>query len=137
MRLDRHAFNNAVLSMAPGFEARSLAPSTFADLMRAPGIVWDGASDQTIFADARVNHAFRAWHDDHHVKGQYDFSLTGEIATMRAQQRAMREAFPNVPQWALDILDAEVRGQAEYFAAHGAFPVDQISFTLNHAGVTL
>lgn len=137
MRFDRHQFNQAILFLAPLHVTRGHAPGTFEEIMQAPGIVWEGASDATVFGDARVNHAFRAWHDAHHIAGQFDFSLTGEIATMRAQQRDLVRAFPSCPAWALDIIAAEVQGQAEYFAAHGAFPLDQIAFTLNHAGVTL
>lgn len=140
MRLDRLTFNNAVLRLAPVHVARGFAPSCYAELMNAatlggPLPVWEGASDQTIFSDARVNHAFRAWHDATHVARGHGFTLDGEIATMRDQCAALRAAFPAAPQWAYDILRAEVQGQAEYFATHGTFPIDQITFTLNAAGL--
>jgi hypothetical protein len=135
-KLDRHTFNVAILGLAPVHLAQALAPSTFAEVMRSPSlVVWEGASDATIFRDARVNHAFRAWHDSLHIAGAHDFTLTGEIATMKAQCAALREAFPSAPQWAFDILRAEVQGQAEYFAAHGTFPANQIAFTLEAANV--
>lgn len=59
--------NIAILAMAPPFEARATAPATFREVMDCATsgrvVVWDGASDATIYGDARVNHAFRAWHD--------------------------------------------------------------------------
>lgn len=123
--------NSAILELAPRFDARSNAPATFGDLMRHGSSilpVWDGASNATIYKDPRVNHAFRAWHDACHVAGQYDFTLEGERAACEMQQRQLVERYPSAPQWALDLLHTEVIGQAEYFAAHGAFPLDQEAF---------
>lgn len=134
---NRHAINSAILSLAPAHVARALAPASFSDLMRAhdaPLPVWDGASDQTIFRDARVNHAFRAWHDATHRAGHFDFTLAGEIATAKAQKVALGLRYPSAPAWAYRLIDAEVAGQAEYFAAHGRFPMDQEQFTLEAIG---
>lgn len=119
-----------VHSLAPSHVARSIAPGTFPDIMRAPGIVWDGASDATIWNDARINHAFRAWHDACHIAGQHDFTLAGEIATCEAQKRDLLRFAPRAPAQALQLLDIEIVGQALYAQKHGHFPLDQRTFTL-------
>lgn len=121
--------NQAIMALAPTYEAKSFAPGTFRELMACERrVVWDGASDATIYADPRVNHAFRAWHDAEHVRGQFEFSLTGERATCDAQIRGLLARFPRAPFFALQVIRAEITGQAEYFAAHGAFPADQAAF---------
>lgn len=130
MRLDIPTLNAAILVMAPKHVAQAQAPGTFAELMAsAPGIVWDGASQDTIFCDARVNHAFRAWHDDCHRAGQFAFDLAGEIATAELQKRQLRARFNSAPQWAQDLIEAEVVAQARFYEAHGFFPPDQGQFT--------
>ena len=133
--LDLKTLNQAIISLAPLHHARGIAPSTFADIMQAPGIVWEGASDQTIFQGAKVNHAFRAWHDARHISGQHDFTLAGERATCEAQKRDVALLYPSAPAWVYRLLDAEIVEQGEYFVRMGAFPLDQVQFTmerLNH-----
>src|SRR4051812_44598719 len=111
--------NRAILTLAPLHVAGALAPSSFRELMGAERLtVWDGASDATVYGDARVNHAFRAWHDAAHVAGKFPFSLTGEIATAEYQLAQLREAFPRHPVAWDALIRAEVIGQAEYYAAH-------------------
>ena len=127
---DLRPMAQCVHALAPNYTARSIAPSTFPEIMEAPGIVWDGASDATIWGDAHTNHAFRAWHDACHIAGQFDFTLAGEIATCEAQKRALLRFAPRAPAWALRLLDAEITGQALHYAQHGAFPLDQRRFVL-------
>jgi len=129
-------FNRVILELAPRFEARSFAPSTLAELRQCDAerpsaglIVWSGESARTIYADAHVNHAFRAWHDAEHVRGGFGFDLRGERATADAQARAVLRAYPSAPRAWLALLDAEINGQAEHFARFGAFPLDQVAFT--------
>lgn len=132
---NRAALNRLVLALAPSHEARGIAPGTFPDLMRAgPCIVWEGASDKTIFGDARVNHAFRAWHDSAHKAGQFDFTLAGEIATAGLQKAQVRLRYPSAPNWVYRLIDAEVTEQAIYYAAHGFFPLDQAAFVMERIG---
>lgn len=124
--------NRAIMLLAPRFEARDVAPETFQGLLNGPrGLVWAGASDATIYADARVNWAMRAWHDGHHIAGMHDFSLAGERAACEAQCRELLLLYPRAPMRWLTILRAEVIGQAEHYAETGAFPVDQYAFTMN------
>jgi hypothetical protein len=128
-------FNRVILELAPRHEARAFAPSTLAELRACAAertsaglIVWSGESARTIYADARVNFAFRAWHDAEHVRGGHAFDLTGERATADAQARAVLAAYPSAPRAWLALLDAEVNGQAEHFARFGEFPVNQVAF---------
>lgn len=129
-----------ILSMAPRFVAEagswegfSVTEATpigqFAAFIARRGImtVWDGASDRTIWRDARVNHAFRAWHDDCHIRAGVGFTLVGERAACELQIRELMAAHPQAHAMAA-IIRAEVIGQAEYFAATGSFPEDQIAF---------
>lgn len=128
MILDRE-LNRAIIALAPPFEARSTAPDTLAELIVLPRmIVWDGASSDTIYGDARVNHAFRAWHDQCHIDGRFPLTLEGEVAACEFQIRDMLRRFPSAPARLARAIRAEVIGQAEYFAAHGMFPANQLSF---------
>lgn len=125
-----HDLNRLVLSMAPLFDARPLAPATLGELMSLDGplVVWDGASDQTIYCDARVNHAFRAWHDAAHIAGRFPFTLEGERAACEYQIREARTMFPRLPESLAAAICAEVIGQAEHFATYGMFPANQAQF---------
>lgn len=125
-------FNRVILELAPRFDARPVAPSTLADLLAldtaAPMPVWEGASDGTIYGDARVNHAFRAWHDAAHAAGGYAFTLEGERQTCDAQARALLSMYPRAPKLWLALLSAEINGQSECLATTGAFVPDQAAF---------
>ena len=138
--LDR-AFNVAVNHIASvlfptGFDVADTAPSSLSELQQhvaATGrmLVWDGASDATIFGDDETNFAFRAWHDWCHLFGGFTFDLAGETLAMQMQQRHIRTLYGNGAQtdrWC-KLLEAEIVGQARYHAATGAFPADQVAFT--------
>lgn len=131
-------FKQAILALAPlGFEARAIAPATFAQVMeceRSHGrvIVWEGASDGTIYSDPKVNHAFRAWHDACHIAGEHGFTLDGERATCERQIASLRIHFPRAPIFIDTLLRAEVIGQAEHFARTGEFPADQAAFIADY-----
>lgn len=110
---------------------RGLAPATLA-AHHASGArllrVWDGASSGTIWGDARNNHAFRAWHDSHHISGQFSFTREGEAAACEYQIAQLYVAFPGAPKSWAAVIRAEVIGQADYFVAFGRFPTDQLAF---------
>lgn len=129
---DIRTLNQAILSLAPRFEARAVAPGTLADLYDCAGhaglIVYDGASDTTLYGCARVNLAFRAWHDALHLAHGFTFDLEGERQACTAQVRALLKRFPSAPAWALNLIRAEIEGQAEHFAAFGYFPENQAAF---------
>lgn len=123
-----------VLSVAPHFIVREHAPATFTDLQRNDELtIWCGASENTIYEDAQINYAARAWHDNCHLIGGHGFTLEGEIATWQLQDRQMLERFPGLAyglQGAMirRALYADVVGQSLYFAKHGEFPADQRNF---------
>lgn len=90
-------------------------------------------SEGTIFADAEVNWAFRAWHDWTHYTIQAPFDLDGELAVAQRQIADLYRVFGHcrdADRFAKLIM-CEVYGQARYYAEHGEFPADQRAFTRN------
>jgi hypothetical protein len=130
--IDIRLMNQAILLLAPIYEARDNAPSAEHDLFNTTGRsvrpVWAGASDRCIYGDARVNHAFRAWHDAAHIALGATFSLAGETAVCEAQIRALYHRFPSAPAWVARLLRAEIIDQAQHYAATGRFPENQAQF---------
>jgi len=115
-----------IISLASelAYSVADTAPSTYAELRAssvAPLVVWSGGSEHTIYGDRSVNYAFRAWHDSLHIKLNAEFSLHGEILVAQEQARILGDDTAK-------IILAEVIGQAEYFALHGFFPIDQSAF---------
>lgn len=130
-------FNRVILELAPVHVASARVPVFTAatsprytrELLRADGLlVWDGASERTIYADARVNFAFRAWHDACHIAGDLGFTLEGERGACEMQKRQLVAAYPRAPRRWLALLDAEIIGQLEELERTGAFPLDQAGF---------
>lgn len=126
--MDLHTLNACVLALAGGHEPRDDAPGTFGELMTAQDRlllpVWAGASDKTVYGCARVNWAFRAWHDRTHARYGLDFSREGELITARFQVRELLELCPSAPRWAAELVFAEVAAPLDYLAEHGSFPLD-------------
>jgi len=112
------------------YNVNEIAPDTYDKLRGNAGIltVWDGASDNTIYADPAINWAFRAWHDKVHLKYDLDFSIESELilAKLAASQFDGKIA---------DIVYAEVGGLVEYFRDNGRFPTDQAKFVKEYAKV--
>lgn len=137
--LDRR-FNIATLHacnrvLPCGFDVSDNAPDTFEGLCahyEKTGriLVWSGASDKTIFGDCEINYAFRAWHDASHIRGGFDFSLSGEIQTAGLQALDLMSIYGKGKAYdAFErLLFAEIIGQALYERANGGFPIDQIGF---------
>ena len=140
--LDIH-LNAAVIHIASrlypsGFEISDDAPDTFEKLKAqfATGqmIVWSGGSDQTIYADRKVNYCFRAWHDWCHVRGDHPFTDEGERAVCRMQCDHVTELYgvsPQTDRW-YAILRADVIGQQEYFYRYESYPDDQRAFVISY-----
>ena len=142
------AFNRAILAITgimfqEGFDVKDDAPETFEDAKAYHALtgrvcVWSGASDNTIYASPFVNYAFRAWHDWRHICFGNDFTLSGERATMRDQQRDIDALWAsgflsaNEREVCRAILEAEIIGQAMYKDKHGDFPNDQRQFVLDY-----
>lgn len=137
-----------------GFDVTSEIISTIPDMVSrwqsGRPVVWNGASDQTIFADAEINFAFRAWHDHCHLRPifreresasppkyipwnpshAYQFDSQGEFLTLNEQKRDLVTLYgrtDRVRQWC-QILDAEIIGQFQYNEIHGNFPTNQRAF---------
>ena len=137
--LDR-GLNTAILHITSrlfpsGFDVSNDAPNTYEELRAVPGsgrrmVVYSGGSDATIYGDAEVNYAFRAWHDWGHIRHSLHFTLRDEAAVYEVQRRQLVELYGDSSQtrdWCA-ILRAEVVGQAEYFILYERFPDDQRAF---------
>lgn len=147
------SLNVAILSIAgrlfpTGFDTSLTdAPDTLEKLtnhVKTTGrmLVYAGHSDATIFDCEHVNHAFRAWHDWCHVKGQFEFNAKGEEQAFEMQCNHLRTVYgadhPDIDEW-IAILDAEINGQLQHAAVHGDFPQDQMAFVkawLDHPSAT-
>lgn len=100
-----------------GYDISETAPDTLADLYaerRARGriTVWGLPS---VFANDKVSHAFRAWHDWCHLGAGADFSERGEARTFRYQKLMMMRDYPDHPDlmvWQAYIVAEEMRGRA-------------------------
>lgn len=90
--------------------------------------VWTGASDNTIFADPKVNHYFRAWHDYIHVTQNYGYDFIGEsiVADIQRQQLPKEWIFER------ELVMCEVVGQAQYNMIQGDFVNNQRQFTMDY-----
>lgn len=118
-----------------GFDVSEHAPSTYDGLVsmieeRGRMVVWNGASDTSIYGDVEVNYAFRAWHDWCHWRGKHDFSEEGERASYVMQCQHLTGLYgdsPMVRRWHY-ILHAEIIGQVAYSNIHGDFPRNQLEF---------
>ena len=86
--------------------------------------------DRTVYTSARVNRAFRAWHDALHLHYGLDFTYAGEMFTAQKHIEAMTGQLGFFEENAKAILWADTAGQSEYFRIHGEFPVDQRAFVL-------
>lgn len=137
--IDR-GFNEAVMTMARrvmpcGFDVADDAPNTYEDLRRHVDqtgriCVWNGASENTIFDDAYVNYAMRAWHDWTHYRYEHDFSLAGEISTALQMMRDLKTVYGDTSKidWWVLLVWEEVALQATYYNKTGEFVDDQVQF---------
>lgn len=124
-------FNNKLIKLAPKHLVSDIAPDTFGKLVSQASsgsrlVVWSGGSDQTIYGDSKVNYAFRAWHDQLHLKLNAPFTLEGETIVATEQCRLISST-----QMA-QLIMAEVIGQVEHVLKTGEFPVNQIDFIRNY-----
>lgn len=117
--------NNLLLNTAPRHLVSNMAPNSALDLFISPSlVVWSGASEHTIFGDARVNWAFRALHDALHLKTGLGFSPEEEIELGRIQANQYSGLMA-------DLVYIEVAKQAEYYLKSGLFVADQVLFDLS------
>lgn len=133
------ALNEAVVNIAhqlvPEFVVEKAAPSTYQQLKAHLNggktlVIAQEGSDNTIFGAPAINHAFRAWHDWCHWKGEFDFSLYGECATCSMQIDHLRKFFgvnDQTNDWAC-LLAAEIVGQRRYYEKYRIYVSDQRAF---------
>jgi len=132
-------FNVAVLHITArvlpcGFDISPNAPQNFDSLVAhfdktGRVLVWNGASDRTIFADAEANFAFRAWHDSKHILGGHPFTREGELAALDMQKADVRAIYDGATADSFcALLDAEIRGQFDFKEKNGGFPENQAAF---------
>lgn len=120
--------NQSILTQSKSIQyvVADLAPSDEKSLFeraKTQGlIIWSGASDSTVFNDSSVNHAFRALHDNLHLKTGLGFSPAEEI-----RLGALQSSLSPCPYIA-EIIRIEVAEQAAYYLSNGIFVVDQIDF---------
>jgi hypothetical protein len=117
-----------------GYDVADTAPETLDQLnahIETTGrmVVWSGASDNTIYADAETNWAFRAWHDWCHWKAQLPCTLAGEIAALDMQIEHLK-TLGLLTAFREAALRAEVEGGARLFEITGRFPDDPRRFAL-------
>ena len=144
--------NSVVMFMAckfwpNGYNASSIPPMSFEELKRMYAntgriTVSTDHSDKTIFGDPAFNWAFRAWHDYCHLIEDADFSLQGETTACETQCSQVVESFvsgeldPNLTcadiRQIINLLRAEVIGQAFYKQIHGDFVQDQVAFVMEY-----
>lgn len=131
------AINHIASKLFPcGYDVADTAPETLDQLnahIASTGrmVVWSGESDNTIYADAETNWAFRAWHDWCHWKGQLPFTLAGELAALEMQLDHLR----TLGLWTRfreEALRIEVGETARYHEIAGRFPDDPRQFAYNH-----
>lgn len=148
MHAQHQMLEDCTLAMAAqcwpmGYDVSNVAPDTYAALRRiniATGtvLVWNGASEDTIYSCPAVNYAARAWHDWCHLRGDYDFSMDGEAATCRMQVNMLStwceargiDAFER--QLAANLLDADINGQGAWKRRWGTDVVRQREFDVHY-----
>lgn len=120
----RHFINQQVLKKATlSYRVSERAPNTHADLLNESSLViWSGASQDTWYQDARVNWAFRAFHDALHLRTGLGFSHAHELELARIQANQFDSRLMQ------EFVFGEVAGQAMYHAETGLFVADQVAF---------
>lgn len=98
-------------------------------------LVWSGGSDMTIYQDAKVNHAFRAWHDYLHVTMQATFTKAGEANVCTKHNRQIDLYLSHLYNAATRqrmkrLMDIEINQQVAELYRTGSFVHDQYQFTL-------
>lgn len=100
-------------------------------------LIWNGASDNTIFNNPQSNLDFRAWHDFIHITENLAFTPEGEKAVCRIQQLQVIKYYsdmlkPEQIKEIILILEAEINEQVNHFEKTGEFIQDQKAFTDFH-----
>lgn len=107
--------------------------------------VHPGFDETSIFADAETTHAFQAWHDWCHVKGQCTFDIPGERRVDEIMQQHLARWWATsrrpVAQPAFERASTTLKmfnlGRLEYWLVYGKAPENPREFlfgylTANH-----
>ena len=98
--------------------------------------VYHGFDETSSFGDAHTTHAFNAWHDWCHVKGQCTFDIPGERRVDEIMQQHLVRWWANsrrpVTQAAFDRASGVLKmfnlGRLEYWLAYGHAPANPREF---------
>lgn len=137
MKVLSESLNTAILAIAADlpYHGDPDAPNSWKDLRtwaerHRIGIdslpTYDGHSDRTIYGSHVVNVAQRAVHDSHHLGLWVGFDVASECRVAESQCE-QAERF-GCDQAGLDLLFADVAGQAEYWGRYSSFVDDQAGF---------
>lgn len=102
--------------------------------------VHPGFDETSIFADPDTAHAFAAWHDWCHVRGQCTFDIPGERRVDEIMQQHLARWWVNshtpVAQEAFDRAATVLRmfnlGRLEYWLAYGEAPANPREFLFGY-----
>lgn len=94
--------------------------------------IFSGGCSNTIFDDAGTNQDFRAWHDYCHIEMNADFSFEGERAAFNLQASHIHNHWGSVDtgRALIQVLEAEVIGQARYWRLYKKYVGNQRGFCL-------
>lgn len=88
-------------------------------------------SAHTIYPHARMNIAFRFWHDLLHVTYNKAFTLKDELSVAAMHTADIKAQF-GADSLEARIMDADTAGQSLYDSIHGGFPVRQDLFVIDY-----
>lgn len=88
-------------------------------------------SIHTIYPNARMNYAFRFWHDIVHSTYGLTFSLKDELKAATIHTLEIKRMF-GADSIEARIMDADTAGQSLYESIHKAFPKRQDLFVLDY-----
>lgn len=92
-------------------------------------IVWDGASDNSVYPSKFANYVYRWVHDWEHLLFGRDTDVQGEWALWEDMQGTLLQT--HLQLGAKTLLQIEHIGQVAYYQVHGKFPENQALFTVN------
>lgn len=112
------------------YYATNDAPESFKELKaRSTDMIIpiaDYGSNTSIYSSNTINTLFRFWHDVLHLENNLGFSLNDETAVADLHIKAAKEF--NLSPLAIRILEADTKGQVQYYFKHKEFVSNQEAF---------
>lgn len=105
-------------------------------------LIYSGASETTIFSSNEINIKFRAIHDAEHYNNKLNFSFNDEklLSELQASKAALWAYGAGYTQFesynVLKIVNAEIKGQIEYYEVNGKFLENQKEYIENYLKVS-